>query len=149
MKKFAFSLNKVLDYKEQVENSIRNEYSQAAKLVADQETVVQNMNETHRKYCEELEDGKRNGCTIQFIQLYETYLSTLQVKIEEEKDILVLLKEKEEKKRQELIAAKVETSSIEKLKEKKKAQYDKELQKSEEQMIEEFVSNLSASFNHA
>lgn len=149
MKKFAFSLNKVLDYKEQIENSIRNEYSQAAKLVADQETVIQNMNEMHRKYCEELETGKRNGCTIQFIQLYETYLSTLQVKIEQEKDILALLKEKEEKKRQELIAAKVETSSIEKLKEKKKAQYDKEVQKSEEQMIEEFVSNLSASFNHA
>ena len=40
--------------------------------------------------------------------------------------------------------ARKETASIEKLKEKKRAQYDKEVQKDEERFIEEFVSNKSA-----
>lgn len=41
-----------------------------------------------------------------------------------------------------MVAAKTETASIELLKEKKFAQYEYEVQKSEEQFIEEFVSNV-------
>ena len=50
-----------------------------------------------------------------------------------------------EKKREEMVAAKVETSSFEKLKEKKQLEYDKEAAKKEEQFIDEFVSNTANS----
>ena len=40
--------------------------------------------------------------------------------------------------------AKKETSSIDKLKEKKRQEYDKVVQKEEEQFIEEFVATQSA-----
>ncbi len=50
------------------------------------------------------------------------------------------LRRQEEKKRMELIEAKRETASIEKLKEKKLQDYQKALDKSNELFIEEFVS---------
>ena len=49
-------------------------------------------------------------------------------------------KELAEQKRKEVVEAKKDTSSIEKLKEKKIEEYNKEVQKFEEANIEEFVS---------
>ena len=51
------------------------------------------------------------------------------------------LKVKEEKKRKELIAAKTDTTSLDKLKEKKLEEYNKEVQKEQEQLVEEFVNH--------
>lgn len=51
------------------------------------------------------------------------------------------LKNREEKKRKELIAAKTDTTSLDKLKEKKLKEYGKELQKEQEQLVEEFVNH--------
>ena len=60
------------------------------------------------------------------------------------RDRLEKLKAQEEKKRAEVVEARKETSSIEKLREKKLAAYHKALEKSEEQFIEEFVSAARA-----
>ena len=49
-----------------------------------------------------------------------------------------------EAKRQEVVDAKIDTSSIEKLKEKKLDLYNKAVQKSEEVLIDEFVSSARA-----
>ena len=54
------------------------------------------------------------------------------------------LRKKEEAKRQEVVDAKIDTSSIEKLKEKKLEAYHKEEAKSEELFIEEFISSTRA-----
>ena len=57
---------------------------------------------------------------------------------------LEALREAEEKKREEVVEAKKETSSIEKLKERKLEDYNKAVLKSDEQFIEEFVSSTRA-----
>ena len=44
----------------------------------------------------------------------------------------------------EVVEAKKETSSIDKLKERKQMEYDKEVQKQEEHFIEEFVTTRDA-----
>ena len=53
-------------------------------------------------------------------------------------------RKREEKKRSEVVEAKQETSSIDKLKEKKLKEYEKAVQKQEELFIEEFVSTKNA-----
>ena len=55
-----------------------------------------------------------------------------------------MLKKQEEEKRQEVIRAKTETASLDKLKEKRKLEYDKNVRKEEERLVEEFVSNEMA-----
>ena len=55
-----------------------------------------------------------------------------------------MLRKKEEAKRNEVVEAKKETSSIDKLKEKKLDAYNKEVQKEDERFIEEFVATKRA-----
>ena len=67
--------------------------------------------------------------------------------IQRETDKLAERRRKEEKKRQEVVDAKIDTSSIEKLKEHKLEDYNKAVQKAEEVLIDEFVSSARARAN--
>ena len=78
------------------------------------------------------------------IHTYENYLEALGVRIRKKYEELAKLKEKEEAKRNEVVEAKKETSSIDKLKEKKFKEYESEVQKEEERFIEEFVATKKA-----
>ncbi len=144
MKKFVFSLDKVLDYKEQVENNLRNEYSQIAQRVRQQEQKINDLNAEFAGCRNEFEARKKQGCTVNTMLTYDGYLNSIRRQIEAEKKVLAQLRQEEEKKRQEMVRAKVETSSFERLKEKKKTEYEKEARKKDEQFIEEFVSNLTS-----
>lgn len=78
------------------------------------------------------------------IHTYENYLDALRLKILQKQELLVKLQTQEEAKRNEVVEAKKETSSIDKLKERKREEYEKEVQKEEEHFIEEFVSTKRA-----
>lgn len=140
MKKFKFSLETVLSYKEQVLDSIRNEYAECQARVQMQEQVLEAVWDHYRAYNEEFRTRKAEGMTILDAQTYENGLRVLERDIQRETKRLEELQEEAEKKRLEMVEAKKETASLEKLKEKKQAAYDKTAQKSEEQFIEEFVS---------
>lgn len=75
---------------------------------------------------------------------YENYLDALRQKIRRKQEQLARLREQEEIKRNEVVEAKKETSSIDKLKERKRFEYEKEVQKQEELSIEEFVTTRDA-----
>ena len=72
------------------------------------------------------------------------FLTSLRKKIERERERLAEILQREERKREQVVEARKETASITKLKDKKRAQYDKEVQKADEQFIDEFVSNKRA-----
>ena len=76
--------------------------------------------------------------------VYQNGLRVLERDIQRETDRLEELRKKEEKKRQEVVDAKIDTSSIEKLREKKLDLYNKEVAKGEEVLIDEFVSSARA-----
>lgn len=132
-----------MTYKEQTEELLRNDYMQKLALVREQEVIIDKVKEQYKHYWETLESGKQNGCTIVFLQAYETYLKTIQEQLAKEEEILEQLKEDAEEKRHILMMAKIERTSIEKLKEKKQEEYGKIVQKEEELLVEEFVSNIS------
>ena len=73
--------------------------------------------------------------------MYQNGLRALEGEIRRETEVLQRLRQEEQVKRERVVAAKQETSSLEKLREKKLAEYRKDEQKSEEQFIEEFVSS--------
>ena len=74
--------------------------------------------------------------------MYQTGLRSIEREIQRETEKLEALRAKEEEKRAQVVEAKKETSSIEKLREKKLDAYQKEAAKSEEIFIEEFVSTM-------
>lgn len=149
MKKFKFSLETVLSYKEQVLDAAQNEYAACQLRVREQEDVLDAVWQHYRSYNEEFRVRKAEGLTILAAQTYESGLRVLERDIQRESKRLEELREQAERKRLEMVEAKKETASLEKLKEKKRTAYDKAAQKSEEQFIEEFVSTTRANVSLA
>ena len=144
MKKFYFALDTVLNYKEQV---LENLQGQHARIIAERvecERGIEALEQEQQECMDELEEKKLQGIGIIDMQTYDRFLTSLRRKIERERQRLAEILIREERKREEVGEARKETASITKLKEKKRAQYDKEVQKADEQFIDEFVSNKRA-----
>jgi flagellar FliJ protein len=141
MKKFSFPLDTVLNYKDQVLDNLISEHAQIIALVAQQEQKVTVLAEQRKTACIRFKEETLCGMAINAMREYECYITYMQQKILMEEEILKKHKKKEEKKRNEVVEARKEKASIEKLKEKKLVQYNKEVLRSEELFIEEFVSN--------
>ena len=139
MKKFKFSLETVLSSKDQILNSLRNEHGAILAAIREQEEVLDEVWRRYREYNEEFCERKRTGMTAMDAVMYQSALRAQELQIQRETEKLEELQKEEEKKRNEVVEAKKETASLEKLRERKLEIYNKELQKSEEQRIEEFV----------
>ncbi len=144
MKKFKFSLDSVLSYKEQVLESLQGEHAAIMAEVREQEAVLEAAWQNYRDCDAEYSQRKAEGIAITDAMVYQNGLRVLERDIQRESEKLEELRKKEEAKRQEVVDAKIDTSSIEKLKEKKLDLYNKEVAKSEEVLIDEFVSSARA-----
>lgn len=144
MKKFRFSLETVLDYKQQVLDSLQMEHGVIMAQVKSQEEYLEGLEEDYREMDAEFCRRKLEGIAILDALRYEQYLRAMERQIRQAVLRLEELRRQEEAKRAEVVAAKQDTSSIEKLKEKKLDSYNKAVQKSEEAMIDEFVSTTRA-----
>lgn len=125
-------------------DGLKAEHARILMKVRECERTIETMEEEHRRCAIEFRDNRMSGMKICDIHTYENYLEALGIKIKKKYEELAKLQEKEEAKRNEVVEAKKETSSIDKLKEKKFKEYEKEVQKEEEQFIEEFVTTKRA-----
>ena len=132
MKKFHFSLETVLDYKQQILASLQTEHGAILAQVREQEQLIEELEAEYQQMDGEFAQRKLEGIAILDAMKYEQYLRAM--------EDLAQLKKKEEAKRAEVVTAKQDTSSIEKLREKKLDHYKKAMQKNEEAMIDELVS---------
>ncbi len=139
MKKFQFSLDSVLSFKQQALDALRGEHAMILLQVREQEERLEAVKNEYRDYNGEYCRRKAEGMTITDAMMYESGLRVLERDIERETQKLAEVRRREEDKREEVIEAKKETSSLEKLKEKKLDVYQKAVAKSEETFIEEFV----------
>lgn len=144
MKKFKFSLETVLDYKQQVLDSLRTEHGAILAQLRAQEEVLRRLEEQYRELNADFSRRKMEGMTICEALGFEQYLRMEEHRIEKETEHLHEIQKREEAKRQEVLDAKLETSSIEKLRERKLDGYQKAVQKAEELQIDEFVSTARA-----
>ena len=142
MKKFRFPLDTVLSYKQQVLDALRGEHAAILAEVHTQEEWVEHLWQEYRAYGEEYRQRSAEGLVMTEALMYQTGLRSIEREIQRETEKLDALRAKEEAKRAEVVEAKKETSSIEKLREKKLDAYHKEEAKSEEIFIEEFVSTM-------
>ena len=144
MKKFKFSLDTVLSYKDQILNALQIEHGVILAEIRVQEDILEATWRRYRDYDEEFREQKINGISALDAMMYESALRAQELEIRRETEKLDALKAAEEKKRNEVIEAKQDTASLEKLRERKLETYNKAIQKGEEQMIEEFVSTQRA-----
>ena len=144
MKKFKFALDTVLSYKQQVLGALQGEHAEAVARVRAQEAVLEKLWQEYRDCNEDYRDRALEGMPVTEALMYQNALRAAELEIQRETKRLEELEAEAEKRREAMVEAKKETSSIEKLKEKKLEAYHKEEAKSEERFIEEFVSSTRA-----
>ena len=144
MKKFRFSLESVLDYKQQALDSLKREHGAIVAQVKAQEDYLAGLESDYREMDAEFCQRKLEGIAVLDAMRYEQYLRAMERQIQQAILRLEDLRRLEEAKRAEVVSAKQDTSAIEKLKDKKLDSYNKAVQESEEAMIDEFVSTTRA-----
>ena len=144
MKKFRFSLETVLDYKNQALDALRAEHGAILAQVRAQEQLIEDLETEYRQADDDFTQRKLEGINVLDAMSFEQYLRSLERKLQEEYRKLDRLRRREEDKRAQVVEARKETATIEKLKEHKLEDYRKAEQKDEEQRIEEFVSTTRA-----
>jgi len=141
MKKFTFSLETVKNYKESLLDNLKLEHAAILAEVAAQKKLIGGMEETEKLVNSELNDRNSRGIASHEHANYRRYLKVLENDIKLEYEKLFALEKKEDDKRKEVVEMKKETSTLEKLEEKKLEEYNDLLLKDNELFIEEFVSN--------
>ena len=144
MKKFKFALDTVLSYKQQVLEALQGEHAEAVTRVRAQEELLEKLWREYRDCDGEYHRRAAEGLAITDALMYQSALRAAELEIQRETKRLEELEAEAEKRREAMVEAKKETSSIEKLKEKKLDAYHKAEAKSEELFIEEFVSSARA-----
>lgn len=145
MKKFQFNLDTVLNYKYQVLDAARSEHAAAMQRVTRQEEQMASLNLEYHNLNVEFREAEKSGITIADALVYENSLRVLEQRIQKETAELERLRQIAEMKRQQVVTARQETASLEKLRERRLEDYRKAVQKSEERFIDELV--LSGRFS--
>lgn len=141
MKKFNFSLQRVLEIKEQLLKNLKNELKDIMNQMYQVEAEIFSLKEKYSCVNKEFVLKTSVSLAVGEVVYYKTYMESVLKKIEICEEDKKILNKKIEAKQQEIINMNIETSSLEKLKEKEMMIYNKEVAKSEEIFIEEFVSN--------
>ena len=140
MKKFEFHLNTVLSYKEQVLNSRMNEYGAAVEQSNRQQRRLEQAKQEFISYNMEFSEKKLIGITALEAIKFQGCLETLESRIAQATQLLKGLKQAEELKRLELVEAKKEKASLEKLQDIKRREYDAAALKAEERAIDDLIA---------
>lgn len=139
MKKFQYSLETVLTYKQQVLDNEKAEHAAILNRVRQKNEEIRLLKRDLMGFQKGFDESKALGAPIEDFRLYDMCIGLVEDQITFQKEQLATLKKKEEKKKQEVIAAKVDTSKFEKLKDRRMVEYRKAEAKEEEAFIEEFV----------
>lgn len=145
MTKFKFSLKSVEKYRNITLDEAKANYARAVSDVNKQNEIILAIKKELFDINKELNYKNSQGITILEHQGYKVYIKILENNIKNEEDKLKGLQKIEQRRRKELIVAKTDVMSIEKLREKRYEEYRKEETKKEELATEEFVSNQLSS----
>ena len=143
MKRFKYSLENVLHYKEQFLDSIKAEHGTLLAQIRKKEAEIQELENKLVSAQNKMDDLKKQDVQIKDICLYGMYISEMEDQIRKKQEQLKLLQQQEEKKKVQVIAAKIDTSRYEKLKDRRQSEYEKAAKKAQELFIEEFASRTA------
>ena len=141
IKRFQFTLDKLKGYKEQVLSKEKGDLAalraQQAKYAAEQAKVQAELDEANEEFLRK----SGSGMTIMEMTLFKEYLNSLSNQIRELEKKIQLEEEKIKFQTKVVVEANKDVSSLEKLEDKQREEYNFKVAKAEEQFIEEYVSN--------
>jgi len=136
---YNFKLEKVLNYKENIEKFKKTEYSNVNLRLNKEEEILFNYNLSKTRLVTEKKESIDN-ISIASLKLYNDYLRDISNNIENQEQTINEIKEELEKAKGELFIAMQERKSFEKLKENDYTDFIAEGKKKEDKIIDEIVS---------
>lgn len=134
-------MDKLKGYKEQVLSKEKGDLAalraQQAKYAAEQAKVQAELDEANEEFLRK----SGSGMTIMEMTLFKEYLNSLSDQIRELERKIQLEEEKIKFQTKVVVEANKDVSSLEKLEDKQREEYNFKVAKAEEQFIEEYVSN--------
>ncbi|MCI7351025.1 MAG: flagellar export protein FliJ [Ruminococcus sp.] len=134
-------MDKLKGYKEQVLSKEKGDLAalraQQAKYAAEQAKVQAELDEANEEFLRK----SGSGMTIMEMTLFKEYLNSLSDQIRELERKIQLEEEKIKFQTKVVVEANKDVSSLEKLEDKQREEYNFKAAKAEEQFIEEYVSN--------
>lgn len=141
MKKFSFSLARMMNYEEQL---LEKEKGAMGRLIAERDEmekrrqmIMEQLTQVHGEMDREI----RKGTTIYQINTYTAVIKTGKMQLEELKKYIAIRNSEIERQRQVVIEASREVKKLEKLKEKQLEEYHHSEKKEQEDLISEQVSS--------
>jgi len=143
MKKFSFRLQPVLKLREQQEEQKKRAVGILQNEIAEQQRQALAMAQMVKEQGQILKHNFSQGkVDVNWISYYQCYVSNMQRNIAEKINNVAQVQKKLIKARAELAEAAKQTKIIEKLKEKRKQRYDKQLQRRETLEQDELANNM-------
>ena len=145
MKKFMFSLEKVLSFKQQTLNVKMNELGLFQIKLLEIEKEINDLNKKFADTNQIMVEALQTGLNSNDIAVYKLYFNTLNQKIQKLIEDKNRLAEVIAQKKADIIAINSEISGLEKLREKQLAEYLKVVQKANELAMDEYVNQVRSS----
>lgn len=137
--KFKFKMERVLNYKETIEDHKKNEFGTAQENLNNEEKKLNDITQ----YKENLKTEKNlsaNSTNAGNLAMYHNYINELEFKIKSQEKIVVKSQKEVEEAKEEMVDAVREKKMFEKLKEKEYEKHLYETQKKEEEVIDTIVT---------
>lgn len=141
MKKFRFSLETVLDYKQKTLDALQVEYGNILARLRRQEQLLDTLRGRYNDTNMEYRERKQSGLTVAGLLGYEVGLQVIEREIHQALEALSSLQQEESEAHARLIESKIDASSLELLREKKLVVYQHEVLRQEERMLDDLFSS--------
>lgn len=136
---FVFKLQQVLDYRINIEEKILHEFSEQKRCLALEEFRLKNLIEERINSIGELKKMRNVAVHSDDIALYVSYIERTRAEEEKQKKVIISLKERLENKRKELVEAVKRRKVMERLKEKHKEEFEKDMREMEQRNSDEMT----------
>lgn len=149
MKKFNFSLQKVLEIKEQILENLKIELGSLNNELKNIDVAIDNLKHRFMEINEIFVKKSQISISVGEMAYYKMLMGGILKQVENKEEEKQTVLKTIEDKRQEIISMNKEISSLEKLRDRELEKYSKAAEKREEIFIEEFVSNKSMTRKYA
>ena len=140
MKRFQFQLEPVLNYKQQTLDSLLIELGTLQAQVRAQEKIRAEADARLADFEAEYAEKREMGLTIVEAMECQSCQQVLDRRARQEKEKLLHLQKQAENNRRQVVEARKETRSLEKLREVRLSEYDKAVAKEEEKTLDDLTA---------
>lgn len=137
MKKFAFALEKILEYRKQIELDRRRAFSKAAEVFSRRERQLRALAGELAEYRTRLAEMGTGRLSTRQIALYRSYMTYVETQLDQAVVWLQDAGKDLEARRRELVASSKDKKVLEKVKEHKRADYEYEANRQETKDLDE------------